>query len=49
MRYLAANNDDWTIELNIKMEKIRDAAQALVDLIDSDLADFIPKEETTIR
>ncbi len=46
MRYLAANDDDWTIELNIKMEKIRDAAQALVDLIDSDLTEFMPKEDT---
>ena len=46
MRYLAPNDDDWNVELEIKMEKIRDAAQALVDLIDTDLADFIPKEDT---
>ncbi len=46
MRYLSENDDDWNVELDIKMEKIRDAAQALVDLIDTDLADFIPKEDT---
>ena len=46
MRHLSPNNEDWNVELEIKMEKIRDAAQALVDLIDTDLADFIPKEDT---
>ena len=44
MKYIAENGDDWIVELDIQLKSIREAAQTLIDLIDSDLADFAPKE-----
>lgn len=45
MRYLDEDGYDWTVELDVKLEKIKAAAEALISLVDGDLADFIPEED----